>query len=157
VKATRINVICLMVFAALFIIPGYHKTPKIQPNVKNITIEVWTPKAKVFEAASVVLIKRSFIISMANDNLGLLTTDFRSVDQGFQDRLFMNVMFGQTKPEVQFSTDILEREGVSTLTIVAKGRVFHKKRGYYDYVFGDDFMNGVRRIGEEIKVMAEEK
>ena len=148
---------CLLACMAFLLMPGCHKTPKIQPSVKNVTIEVWAPKPKVFEAASVVLIKRGFIISVANDNLGLLTTEFRSVDQGLQERIFMNVMFGSSKPEVQFSTNIVERESVSTLTIVAKGRTFHKKRGYYDYIFGDDFMNGVRRIGEEIKVMAEEK
>jgi hypothetical protein len=147
----------LLVCVALFLIPGCHKTPKIQPSVKNVTIEVWAPKAKVFEAASFILIKRGFIINVANDNLGLLTTEFRSVDQGLQERIFINAMFGTSKPEVQFSTSIIEKEGVSTLTIVAKGRTFHKKRGYYDYIFGDDFMNGVRRIGEEIKFEAEGK
>ena len=156
-NGSRFRVICLLTCVVLLLVPGCHKTPKIQPSVKNVTIEVWAPKAKVFEAASIVLIKRGFIISVANDNLGLLTTEFRSVDQGLQDRRFMNAMFGTAKPEVQFSTNIIEREGVSTLTIVAKGRTYHKKRGYYDYVFGDGFMNGVRIIGEEIKMTAEEK
>lgn len=156
-KRSRIRVVYLLACAVLLIVPGCHKTPKIRPSVKNVTIEIWAPKAKVFEATSIVFIKRGFTISVANDSVGLLTTEFKTVDQGFQDALFMDVMFGKRKPQVQFATNIIENEGVSTLTIVAKGRTYHRKRGYEDYIFGDGFMNGVRKIGEEIKVTAEGK
>ena len=147
-------VLSLIVF---FVVPSCHKGPKIRPDVKNVTVSVSAPRTRVFEETSIALVSRGFIIITANDSLGLLTTEFKKVEEGFKQSFIQGVFGSKQHPEVQFVTNITEKNGVSTLTITAKGRIIYKKRFYIDYMFSDEFMNVVRQLGEEIKAAAEVK
>jgi len=145
----------LLASVALLIMASCH--PKvIIDEPKNVTIAINAPKAKVFEAATLTFIKGGFTISVANETVGLLTTDFKRVDVGFTEAYHLAMVEESGDPEVQFGTSIVETGGRSALTMVAKGRVWSKK-GYRPYVFRDEFMNSVRTIGEQIKAQAEAK
>lgn len=131
------------------------------PNVvisepKNVSIGINAPKAKVFEAATLIFIKGGFTISVANESVGLITTDFQTVSVGFLEAYHLALSDESGNPEIQFSTTVQESGGQSVLTMVAKGRVWSKK-GYRPYTFKDEFMNNVRAIAEQIKAQAEGK
>ena len=145
-----------LAFAALLILAGC-RSKVIIDEPKTINVSINAPKAKVFEAATLTFIKGGFTILVANDAVGLLTTEFKRVDVGFQEAFHLALAEEiSDNPEVQFSTNIIESGGRSVLTMVAKGRVWTKK-GYQYYIFKEEFMNAVRAIGEQIKVQAEAK
>lgn len=129
---------------------------KVEPEVRSITILINAPKAKVFEASSLIFIKGGFTISVANEGAGLLTTDFQTVTAGLREafRLYPEKKAEEEQVEIQLGTSIIENGGRSTLTMVAKGRIWKKKR-WQTYVFSDSFMDSVRNIGEQIKIQAE--
>jgi hypothetical protein len=141
----------------LLVVPGCHKGPKIRPDVKNVTVNITAPRTRVFQETSIALVGRGFVIITANDSLGLLTTEFKKVEEGFRQTLVQGIFGNKQHPEVQFITNITEKNGISTLTLTAKGRIIYKKRFYIDYMFTDEFMNVVRQLGEEIKASAEAK
>jgi len=156
-KRTQLRNVFLLACVVLLIVPSCHKGPKITPEVKNAIINISAPKARVFEATSIALISRGFVIITANDSLGLLTTEFKKAEESFKESFLQGVFGEKQHPEVQFVTSIIEKAGNSTLTIMAKGRIIYKKRYYADYIFSDEFMNLVRKIGEEIKAQSEIK
>ena len=148
--------ILLLICVVILFVPSCRKTVELQPQANNVVIEINAPKLKIFEFTSVAFVKRGFAIISANETLGLLTTEFKRIDESVQDRLLLSFL-GQEKPEVQFITSISGKDDVYNLIILAKGRTYNKKRGYEDIVLSDKFMNIVRIIGEEIKLAAEEK
>ncbi len=145
----------LLAFIALLIMASCHS--KVETEVKNVTVSINAPKNKVFEAANLTFLKGGFTILVANEGAGLLTTDFQPVTLSFQDAIHADLVEeAEDNVELQFGTSIIGNEGQSTLTIVAKGRVWKKKR-YQTYMFSDEFMNSVRAIAEQIKAQAEAK
>ncbi len=146
-----------LALVALLTAYGCHSAPKIQTEVKNVTIEINAPKAKVFEITSLNFIKGGFTISVANESAGLITTDFKIVDVGFREAYHLAMTEEAGDPQIQFGTSIIQTGNKSVLTMVAKGLVWKKKRGYVPYVFSDEFMSNVRIIGEQIKAQAEAK
>ena len=153
------DVFFLVVFVSLIGIACRSKVMLDEP--KNVAVSIQAPRARVFEAATLTFIKGGFTILVANESVGLITTDFRGVLVGLKEALHLdlrqNDFGGGIDPQVQFATNIIETGGQSVLTIVAKGRVWNKKRGYVPYIFKDEFMNNVRAIAEQIKTQAEAK
>jgi len=137
---------------ALLIMASCHS--KVETEVKNVTVSINAPKAKVFETATLVFIKGGFTISVANESAGLLTTDYQAVTVGLQEAFHLDMIDEAEALEMQMGTSIIENGGQSTLTMVAKGRIWKKKR-WQPYVFSDEFMNNIRKIGEQIKTQAE--
>jgi hypothetical protein len=149
--------VLVMVFTTLLLTPCCHKGAKIQPDVKNVAINISAPRLKVFQETSYALVRRGFVIVQANDSLGLITTEFKKAEESFGQSALAGIFSSKQNPEVQFVTNIMEKNGASILTITAKGRIIYKKRFYVDYIFSDEFMNVVRQIAEEIKAAAEAK
>jgi len=154
IQLRRVSLLaCILLLTAL----SCHKGAKIIPDVKKVAINISATRARVFEETSIALVQRGFVIFTANDSLGLITTEFKKAEESFKESFLQGVFGKKQHPEVQFVTNIIEKAGVSTLTIVAKGRIIYKKTYYVDYIFSDEFMNMVRQIGEEIKAQAEQK
>jgi hypothetical protein len=156
-RTAYVGNIFVLVCIALLIMSACHNAPKIQTEVKNITVDINAPKAKVFEIATLTFIKGGFTISVANEGAGLITTDFKVVDVGFREAYHLAMVEESGNPQIQFGTSIIQTGNTSVLTMVAKGLIWKKKRGYVPYVFSDEFMNSVRAIGEQIKAQAEAK
>ena len=156
-KNAQFRTMFLLFCVALLVFPNCGGGPKIETEVKNVTVSIDAPKAKVFEVATLTFIKGGFTISVANETVGLITTDFKLVDVGFGEAFHLALSEEKGNPEVQFGTSIVENGGKSILTMVAKGRTWSKKRGYQPYLFKEDFMNSIRNIGEDIKRQAEAK
>jgi len=144
-----------VILATLFI--AFCGSPKLAPTAKPIATSINAPKLAVFDATSLVVMNRGFSIISSNDRLGLITTDYKQLDQSFGGA-FLLEMRGKRKVEVQLTTNIVSNNGTSVLTILPKGRIQQKKGGYYDEIeFSDAFLKNIGDIGQEIKKFAESK
>jgi len=155
-RAQLKNVLLLVCVVSLFL-SGCHSAPKLESETRNVSISINATRAKIFEVATLAFIKGGFTISVANESIGLITTDYKRVDVGFKEAFHLALSDEKGDPEVQFGTTITETGSGSILTMVVKGRTWSRKKGYQPYVFNDEFMNSVRIIGEQIKAQAEAK
>jgi hypothetical protein len=142
---------------ALLLLSGCGGGPKLAPTTRQIVVHINAPKLDVFDSLSLVVMKHGFSIINSNERLGLITTDYKEVNESIGSGLLLS-MFGKKKPEMQLTTNISTKDNISVLTISPKGRVRQKKGSYYDEIqFGDSLVSFIEGMGREVKELAESK
>jgi hypothetical protein len=130
----------------------------LAPTTQEITVRINAPKLDVFDATGQEVMKHGFSIITSNERLGLITTDYKQLDESWGGGM-VSRLFGIKNPELQLTTNIVTDKDASVLTILPKRRILHQQRGgHYDEInFSDSFLMKIREIGENIKTLAEAK
>jgi hypothetical protein len=152
----RVAIFAIVLFS-LLLFPYCRGKAQLAPTTRPVITEINAQKLDVFDATSQVFLGRGFSILTSNERLGLITTDYKQLDESWGGGIVLR-MFGKKKPEVQLTTNVTTRNGTSVLTILPKGRVQQKKGSYYDEIqLSDGFLMKIADIGQEIKRRAEAK
>jgi len=128
-------------------------------EMAGVQIEINAPKLIVFDAASQIFIQQGFAIINTNERTGLITTDYKEAKEAFGKSVLLS-LFGRRDTEIMLSTNIVELNNKSVITILPKARwkkVSRVNTAYYEEVkLSKKSIESFRSLGEKIRVLAEQ-